>query len=321
MKIQTLTGLDLTSFVGNITLSTNLDTLGASLDFDLARNYDDLNYSIIETVKVGDIILFTVEKRVFTGIIVGIDTNRFSKSVKCLDFYFYLNKNKVIKQFNKINASSAITELLKSIGAKVGEVDKISTLITQIYRNRTIIEIIKDIVEQVNNELGKKYVLEVEDDVFHLRLYKKIKIELDYNSIGVPTLSESITEMKNKVLVVSNKQENMAIIAKAEDESKIKKYGMLQEIIEVGPDKDNVAKVRNIANIKLKELSREERRISVDVLGNMELKAGRIVDLNIPSFQINREFLIKSCVHKFHKGNQVTSLELEEFNEVSSKIN
>lgn len=302
---------DISKMAGSINLTTSIDTLGASFEFSMPRNFKDSNYALTETIKTGNIIKFENEKNIFTGVIVDIDTFKFSKEIKCFDFYFYLNKNKVIKQFNNLNASSCIENLLKSIGAKIGKIERIATSIDKIYKNRTVAEIIDDILKIVNDETGKKYLLEIEGTTFNLVAHRKIKVQVTNNIFGMPTLTESIADMKNVVLVVSNDSEDESIYAKAEDKESIKKYGMLQEIVEVDPDKDDISKVRNIAAQKLKELNKVLTTSSLDVLGNDELRAGRLLDVEIKEFGIKEEFLIKSCTHIFPKGNHICNLELE----------
>ncbi|MEG0069795.1 MAG: hypothetical protein RR795_02765 [Cetobacterium sp.] len=302
---------DITNIAGNISLSTSIDTLGASFNFSMPRNFGDSNYILTETIKVGDIIKFQNERNLFTGIIVDMDTLKFSKEIKCFDFYFYLNKNKVIKQFNSLNASSCIESLLKSIGAKTGKIEAIATSIDKIYKNNTVAEIIDDILKIVNEETGEKYTLEIENTTFNLVSHKKIKVQVTNNIFGMPALTESIADMKNIVLIVSNDSEDESIYAKAEDKESIKKYGMLQEVIEVDPDKDDISKVRNIASQKLKELNKVLTTSSLDALGNDDLRAGRLLDVEIKEFGIKDEFLIKSCTHTFPKGNHICSLELE----------
>lgn len=88
---------DITNITGNIVLNTSLNTLGASLTFDIARNYDNKDFYISENLEVGDVIILNNSKELFKGVILEISISKFKKSIKCLDFCFYLNKNKVIK--------------------------------------------------------------------------------------------------------------------------------------------------------------------------------------------------------------------------------
>lgn len=304
--------MKVTDAMGNFQLDTNIDTLGASLSFDLPRNVKDKNYAFAEKIEAGNIVEFYSEnKNIFTGVIIDIETSNYLKSIKCLDFYFYLNKNKVIKQFNGVNASVAIEQLLKLISAPIGTITSISTKIDKIYKNNTIAEIIKDILEQVNDELGKKYIVEIENNKFNLIEYKKIKVKSNFNFTSEISITESIDNMKNKIIVVSNEQEEVSIFAKVQDEENIKTFGMLQEIIEVDPDKDDVSKVRNIAKTKLKELNKVFKNASLSVFGNFDLKASRLLEIYDSDANLSGSYLIKSCSHKYLKGQIITDVEIE----------
>lgn len=303
--------IDITEFTSGPNLTTSLDTLGASFSFNMARNYYDNSFSITEAINTGDIIKFENGKNLFTGIIVDITKNRFSKDIKCLDFYFYLNKNKVIKQFDVVDATTCIVSLLKMIGAKIGTVEKIATSIEKIYKNKTVAEIIADILDIVKDETGKKYIIEITGTTFNLILYKKLNVKINKSNFGLPSVTESISEMKNKILVISNEQEEVGICAEAKDEKNIKRYGMLQEIVEVDPDKDDMSKVRNIAEKKLKELNRVQRKASLEVLATDDLRAGRILEVDIEEFGLKGNYLIKSCTHSISKGHHKANLELE----------
>lgn len=303
--------VDITHVAGNITLSNSTDSLGSSLNFEIARNYGNIDYSISETLQVGDIVKFINGAReIFIGVIVEIETSRFKRSIKCLDFYFYLNKNKIIKQFNGINASTAIKQLLIELGIETGTFENIPTSISKIYKKNTVAEIIKDILERVNNERGEKYILEIEGTRFNLIKYRKIEAKLQYNFTGDITLSESIVDMKNSIIVTSNEQEDVEISESARDEESIKKYGLLQEVIEIDPDADDTAKVKNVAEKKLKELNKVFTKASVKVYGNDDLKAGRILEVINDEYKLRGKYLIKSCSHTYQKEH-LTDLELE----------
>lgn len=303
--------IDVTNYTGQIDFSTNLGTLGASFNFEIARNKRDPNFIDSEKVVEGSIVKFINSKEIFSGIIVEVEERKFSKSIKCLDYYFYLNNNKLIKQFYNVNASSAIEKLLMEVGAPIGNIEFIATSITKIYKNNTVAEIIDDILKQVNDELGIKYVIEIEKCKFNLQKYKKINVQARDNILGVPIVTKSIARMKNSIKVISNEQEVVHLFAEAMDETNIKKYGKLQEIIEIDPDKDDLSKIRNIANTKLKELNKVSTNASLDIFGHDDIRAGRILEINIPDFNLIGEYLIKSCTHKFVKKHHICSIELE----------
>ena len=68
-----------------------------------------------------------------------------------MDYSFYF-KNEVIKQFNGIKASSAITSLLKEYGIS-SEIVNIPTTINKIYK-QSINDIIEDILKQAEEDQG-----------------------------------------------------------------------------------------------------------------------------------------------------------------------
>ncbi len=306
--------VNITDITGGIVLNTSMDTLGASLNFNIARNFNDPNYALAETLEVGDIVILNNSKELFKGVILEITTNKFNRSIKCLDFCFYLNKNKVIKQFDEISASTAIKQVLKEIGADIGEVSNISTSITKIYNSNTIAEIINDILKQANDELGIKYIIEFAEDKFNIVPFRKVNVQFRYKSTSSESLTESILEMKNSIIVTSNEQEEVEILAIAKDEANIERYGSLQEVITVSPDEDE-AKVRNIAKTKLKEFNKVFRTASLQGFGDDEFKAGRVIELNNQEFFLQGEYLIKNCSHTWVKGEHLVNLEVELYEE------
>lgn len=317
MKLHVIKGekaIDITEVSGSINLSTSVDTLGASLVFNIVRNYNDLSYIFSDEIETGDVVILTNEKELFRGVIVSISTTKYSRTVECLDYCFYLNKNKVIKHFDHIAASVAIKQLLQEINAPEGEISNISTSITKVYYSNTIAEIINDILKQVNEELGVKYKLEFIDNKFNVNPFKKINVEFRYKQTGNETINESIQDMKNRILVTSNEQESTEILAIAEDTKNIEKYGSLQEIINVDPEQKE-AKVRNIAKTKLKELNKVFKTVSLEGFGDDNFRAGRVVYLNNSKLKLFGEFLIKSCVHTWRKGEHIVNLEVELFEE------
>ena len=121
--------VDITDISGAISLSTSMDTLGASLAFNIARNYNDTSFIFSDEIETGDIIILNNTKELFRGVIVNITTTKFNRTIECLDYSFYLNKNKVIKQFEDISASVAIKQLLQEIDAPIGDISNITLIL------------------------------------------------------------------------------------------------------------------------------------------------------------------------------------------------
>ena len=312
---------NITKFSSGLTWSDDLETLGTKLNFAVARNADDKylqNYDIVET---GDkVLLYNDTEEVFRGIITDTDLSRYGKAVTCFDYAFYLNQSKTVKQFYKIQASKAIIELCKAFSVEVGKIDAMNTLITKIYKDKTIAEIIKDIIEQATKETGIKYRLEMRAGKIYIVKYIEISIDPVFytsesesfkilNAIGEITKSESIQEMKNSILVTSDDEKSSSIKSTSKDVDNIEKYGLLQEVITV--DKKNESQAKNIANNKLKELKKKKKNITLSLLGSDELRAGRILTINNKLFNLSGKYLIKSSSHTVNNSIHNCSVTVE----------
>ncbi|WP_163468462.1 hypothetical protein [Fusobacterium sp. IOR10] len=298
--IQDEKQINITNFCGNVTLGTSIDSLGANFKFDVARNITDKNFDIVETITPGDLINF---ENIFFGIIVKKETENHGIKISCLDFYFYLNKNKIIIQFKNFPASECIKQLLKKVGLETNDWAALNTSITKIYKDKTLAYIINDILVKVEQELSEKYFLELEGQKFNLIKYKKIKVKPLYNEFLNYSKEENIVELRNSVIVTSNNEDNIETIAKLENKNSQKKYGKLQEIIQIDPA--DVSKARNIASNTLKKLNKIHGEVSISVFGSHEIRSGRIIEMD------NEEFLIKSCTHKYLKNQDIADLKLE----------
>jgi len=93
---------------------------------------------------------------------------------------------------------------------------------------------------------------------------------------------------------------------KLEDDNNISKFGLLQEI-ETVEDKD-ISLARNIANNRLKELNRVNEDISIKLLGDDTVRAGRIINIDNDMFKMNGQYLVKDCTHSYH--NRVHTMDL-----------
>ncbi len=89
----TVNARDFTALIGNLTLTSDSETLGDELDFDTP--YSDMYYFPKQKISVGDIVqLFDDnQNEVFRGIIVSMERTDETQNFTCFDFAFYLNKS------------------------------------------------------------------------------------------------------------------------------------------------------------------------------------------------------------------------------------
>lgn len=312
---------DITRMIGNLAWSSNTDALGEELSFETAYN-DSAYFKSLDTVKPGDQLALMNGSRFLNYFIVVTSTSggRFGKSFACFDRSWYLNKNETVIQFKKASASQAISKLLDKFGVK-HNIAKIPTLITKIYKDQTISDIIKDILDQVQQETKTKYRIEMVKDVLTIHKQKDMlinpMIRITSNTPAVPatkTLSNpnrqlSIDEMKNTVIVVSEGDDSAKIFAKATSKSSVSKYGQLTEVVTL--DSKNAAQARNIAANTLADLNKVAETVTFDMLGHDDIRAGRLIKVNEPVTGIIGTYLIKTANHTEQKGIHRVSMELE----------
>ncbi|WP_432408563.1 XkdQ/YqbQ family protein [Wukongibacter sp. M2B1] len=315
--------LNITQLCSNLSWRDSIETLGMELTFDIARNTEDDN--IPDVVEIGNkLILKNNSTEIFRGIITDLGTERYKKAITAFDYAFYLNQSRTIIQFRKISAKEAISQLCTKFNVPIGNITSISTPITKIYKDKTIAEIIKDILKQATNELGIKYRLEMRAGKLYIEKYTDLIVTATFqpssnleafnilDAIGNISKTESIQDMKNSIQITSGNEKSSRIVATAEDTTNIAKYGLLQEVESVD-DKD-ISKATNIANNKLKELNRINEDTTISLLGNDDVRAGRILEVANTIFDLKGQYLVKSCTHTYSNSIHKMSITVEKVN-------
>lgn len=310
-----INGADLTKYAGEIEWGDNTDSISSEFSFKLAD----------KKINVGD--RFQLKNNnvdVLWGKITDENYTGSSKifSYSGFDYGFYLNKNEVIKQFNGVSATQAIQQLLSSVNIAYGYIADMPVKITQIYKDKVVSDIIKDIFDQVYKKTGKKYRIEVPFGIVNIVENKPIEITAFYQlssdtvkfeiqkSISNFSASNSIQEMKNSIIVTSNDEKNNKIIGTAKDQTTINKYGLMQQVETV--DKDDPLK-NQVARTLLKELNKVTKTRSLELLGSDQVKSGRILEFNYPEIDFVGNFLIKSVKHRIPANQHKVSLDLEAY--------
>jgi hypothetical protein len=303
-------GKNISNLVGGLSWASNVDSLGMELNFSAAST--DAQGLPKQTVSIGDIVVLKGKKgEIMQGIVLDEQIKgRSPRAYIAFDYGFYLNKNEVIIQFNKIPAGEAIKKLLSQFNVKCS-VPKIATKISKIYKGEVVSDIIKDILDQVEKETGVKYRMEMRGSELHIVKGSDLIISAKFNMEAIinPSRSRSAVDMKNVILVVSDDEKVTKVLAKAEDAKNKKKFGVMQKVHTV--DKKDVAQAKNIANKMLKELNKIVETGEIELIGNDEARAGRILVINEPVTGLVGRYFIKTVNHTSNKGIHMMKLSLE----------
>lgn len=287
---------EITGRCNNISWESDAAALGAQISFDSL--YDIPEGTIVSTVFDG--------KEDIRAVIVDKTANRYTYSYTAMDFA-HLLKNEVIKQFNAMPASEAITSLLTEYGVKCKCVG-IPTLVTKLYKD-SLSNILEDVLEQAAADQGVEYVKEMQADTLVIERLADRKIRPDLLIGADMPVESSITELVNRVIVVSGGEKNAVVRAVAEDAASIARYGLRQTLHSVD-DKD-VAKAGNIAANMLKQGCLVRHRATVPALavsGGQLVKANRLIFLR--EGKLNGWYRIQAASHALADGKHTVSMEV-----------
>ncbi|WP_369899740.1 hypothetical protein [Bacillus manliponensis] len=298
---------NITQLVGGLGWEDSIDTLGMKLDFSVA--YSNVEGFPKDVVTIGDIVsLWNGNKEIFRGIVVTQGASgRSARTYTCFDFAFYLNKSKTVVQFNGHTASDAIRTVLNQFSVP-HSVTSISTPINTIYKDKTVSEIIKDVLTQATNHLWVKYRMEMRGSTLFIEPQADLIVQARVDLISNPSRTQSIEEMKNSILIVADGEDSSTVVATVKDTNSINKYGLLQDVRTV--NEEEMANAQNMANNALAELNRIKEDSSIELLGNDDVRAGRILVVNEPITGIVGRRLITTCRHTVNNGIHKMSLSL-----------
>ena len=316
---------DVSEIIGNLTWRDTVDTLGVEVDFELPINRYDKKFEFLYDITLGDPIqILNAKGEVLVQAIIVTETpNGKITSFTAYDMAWYLNKSTVIKQFKKMIGNDCVKSLCKEIGIDV-EVSGLDTKIDKIYKDKAVSEVIKDIIEQCSQFNSKKFFIEFDKNKLIVSPYKKIKVfgtfEIQKDkfinineNIGGVSLSKSIVDMKNSVLVITENKGAIRTIGEEQDSKSIEKYGKLQEVVTL--DEKEFSKANLVAKNELKKLNRITEDFSIDMLGDDNVKSGRVIDIDLPLFNLKGEYLIKESNHTISNHIHKISLKLEVYSD------
>jgi len=315
---------DITPIVGTISWDSNLSLMSV-LEYELF--WSDTSEFPLNPCELGDVVLLLKDgEEVYRGIIVtesrsGWDANKYT----VYDYAWYLGKSKSVYQFNGIPASKAIERILQDFGMMIGSIPDMNTPIDEIYIEKSPAEIIDDIYKQHERRSGKRYAAEMRkgkiyfDEMEHLVIKGTFRLATNVEAADIlssplgASVTRTIESMRNrvKILVEHDKDDNAGskyeVVAATQDEESISKYGLLEDVFKI--DAEDAAKAREVARILLQRLNRIHETNSIKLAGDVDFKAGRLLDIDEPITGMAGRFMIVAAKHTV--ANQFHTMDLE----------
>lgn len=272
----------------------------------------DARFTSLYHPQKGDILRIFTPNEVFCGIIVSESENgRHQTQYSVSDAGWLMSKCKDTYQFNHADALSAILKICGDLGVPIAYIDE-STLksvyVSGVYIENPISEVISSILEQVGGNWNIDFVPS------GIRIYQighffaSPQFQVSKNTMlhdsflyrGNESRSSSIEDMITAVKVVSE----TAVLTKARNDDTYQKYGFLQEIVKIDPDKEEPSK---IAASTMSQLGREKNTLSfeIPVLLSDYTRAGDVLNLD------GVFYVVDSSEHTIGKERHMVRLELE----------
>lgn len=310
----------ISAFCGNITKEDDIKSLGVKLSFDYLNNKVIDKNTVWIDINLGDtIMMYDDDNLLFVGTIQKATRNGLSSyQYDVFDNAWYLNKQEARIQFNDVDIKTAIEMLCKQEYIPCEVACDIPTKVTKIYNGDKISDIIDDLLNQATNETGKRYRREYNNSKLYINAFDNLKMIWD-NEPLVSDFSQDFDcdGLANKVVVLSGNEKSQTVVASAQDDESIKKYGLYVHYEKV--DDKKKAQADNIAKTKLKNMSNPKKSITCTLLGDNYVRSGRILKFNQPNINMVGEYLVTHCTHNYDIGKHTMDCELILSEEVNNE--
>ena len=306
-------GVDISSYAGGLSWQNTIDELATKLSFEVAKS--STKYVNTYTPQIGSIINFFTNVEIFRGIVIDVDdgSETVNKYTVC-DFGWYLNKSKETYQFNNMTAYKAIKKVCEDFNIPIDSIPELNTEIKQIYVDKAVSDIISNILELCGG--GYNYDMTPQG----LRIYKygdiyaypEFRITPNTPLIYSPSLrggvshSVSIEDMKNSIKVITEADNVYTVQTVLKDTDSIYKFGMLQEVVKIDPEKENA---NTVAKNKLAELNKQSETFSFEMIEAVDsyTRAGMVMDID------DSRYLIEGTSHSITNGIHHVKVDLRKF--------
>lgn len=297
LAIESETGIyEISELVSKVSYTDKLNDGCSKLEFTCL--YDSL------TITNGSIVRFIYDNIKFYGIVfkVGQNTKREISVIAYDQLRYAKAKDTIISKGETI--TSHVKKMCSYLGLTLGKLaDTKYVLATEPKDDKTWLDIIyEDILETLQNK-GKWYMLRDEYGKVCVRDLEDYRLNIilgDESLCYDYSYEKSIDENTYNVikLVSDSKEEGKSVVYIADDKMSVKKYGLLQyfKILDKGLNK---SKVKSMADTLLKIYNREYETLSLDCLGDTNIRAGCSIRGMIQDISLDKWLIVQSVTHDF----------------------
>ena len=304
---------DITKNIGGVSWKNSIYELATTLTFETAKTDNAYLKDLIYTPKLGEVIRMVTNAEVFRGVVITVDDgDKYRNKYTAVDMGWYLNKTSQTYQFKDITVKDAIKEICADMSIPIDDIYELTTKVTQIYFDKTVSDIIKDLLEKCNGNYNYDFtpkglrIYKIGDLIAYLefRLASNLAQCYSPNYKGNVSHSESIEDMKNSIKVVSEKDNVYTELMVLQNSELIDEYGFLQSVIKIDTEKESAD---TVANSELWWNGRTKESFSFEIIEKFDsyTRAGEVISVD----GIN--YVIESTEHRLSNGWHFNNLELQ----------
>lgn len=301
-------GYDVTQLVQNVTVSGDYQQCARTLEASMVvkacdkPNKDHHFYqpeweSI--SAKNGDALsLWDANQLLFSGNIESRSKTSESSilTLTAFDGGRILKKNTDTIKASGLTPESLVQTISKKYGIELGEIAKTGVKLKKNFIQRSLYDMIQSAYTTAGEQLNKKYIVRFEGTKLCVR-EKVQRGGIPILQSGVNLLSSSVTEsvtnMVNQVVIVDENDKVLQTLKNADD---IQRFGLCQTMLK--QSKENLT---NQAK-QLLEDGREQQKITVQNLGNPNYITGNAVVMKDSVTGLSGLFWIDSDTHSWKNG-------------------
>jgi hypothetical protein len=298
----------------DVTYKTSRVGKAASLEFTLIKGgfYEAKEFKY----NPGDVVRVQLDGQpVFYGYIFNIEGGR-DEAVKITSydqFRYLMGKDTYV--FKNVTVGDVIKKIAGDTGLKVGKlVDTTYKIPSMLEDGSGLLDIVVNALGYTLTGTGRIYVFYDDFGELTLRDIADWKLDLSLGDVSLAydyKLKRSIdNDTYNRIKIVQdNKKTKHRDVYIAQDSSTIAKWGRLQ-LYEKVDEKMNAAQIKEILNNLITLKNRETRTFTIDAIGDIRVRAGCSVSVNIEEIGFETYYLVEECTHKFDGSDHTMSLEL-----------
>ncbi|EHQ92132.1 XkdQ/YqbQ family protein [Desulfosporosinus youngiae] len=308
---------DISQIVSDVTWKTSRIGKAGSLEFTLIKNalgqdaaFKYSNGDIVRVQEVEDGV------NVFYGYVFSIEGGR-DEAVKitCYDQLRYLMANETYV-FANVTASEVIKTIAADFKLKLGRIDDTGYIIPTMSQNdQKLFDTICKALDLTLMNAGKNYVFFDDFGALSVRNIEDLLLDFIIGDASLMTdYSHKISiddDTYNKIkLYKDNKESGKREIYQAQDSANMAKWGVLQ-LYQSVDENMNDAQINELLDSLVTLKNRESRTLKIEAIGDLRVRAGSYLRIQIQEYEINQPFLVDECKHYFEGADHTMSLELK----------